>query len=214
MLFHGLPLQNKPYVTIYPGDTAIHRHDGGSPAGRKVAPLLAALQERKGEPLTVLDWGAGYGRDIGLLRSQGIACDGVDPMFGVHHAPLASYDFILCIAVLNTIPIPLDRLRSLRAMVAYARTGTTVMLVTRKTEDILEEAQDAMSDPDDPCEPYGDGYLFRFPTDRREETTVFQRGFQNEEVDELARNVGLRRLKGKSLESFFPENVSGGFYGL
>src|SRR5207245_2151114 len=94
--------------------TAIHR-------GSLSRPMQCVLRDGllEGAAL-VFDYGCGHGEDVELLRSQGIACQGWDPMFCPERPQLPA-DVVNLGYVLNVIEDPDERTATLQRAWQLAR---------------------------------------------------------------------------------------------
>ena len=171
-----------PSGDIYPGLTAVPGVAHPSPLAPWVLETL--VPRLRGRP-SALDWGSGRGRDVAFFEENGVEAYGYDPCTQSQLPPPRVYGLILCKAVINAIPSPEERVRSLRQMLTYAHESTLVVLVTREKGDIEQEAEFAES-----AERFGDGWIFTYENEGR----AFQRGFTTREVDQLAAGVGLRNV--------------------
>lgn len=181
-------LPNPERTCISPSRTAIRDVQRPSPLAPLVIDrLVSAYQEHGIEP-RVLDWGCGYGRDVFFYREQGIDADGYDPCFpesAFIQKPTGTYDIITCLAVLNTIADPKERIETLREMVRFGKRTTHFLILVRDKEEIDLSAEDAGVS----AVPLNDGWMFTF----LDGTTVFQRGFTRGELNRMAKRAGLKK---------------------
>jgi DNA phosphorothioation-associated putative methyltransferase len=127
--------------------TTILRHKTAIRRGDLSRPVKSALHDGLIVPTaTVFDYGCGYGQDIELLASQGIACDGWDPAFRPaspkHPADVVNLGFVL-----NVIEDVGERALALRQAWELAR-GLLVVAAQ------VKEAGSGQSQL-----PFGDGVL-------------------------------------------------------
>jgi DNA phosphorothioation-associated putative methyltransferase len=110
-------------------------------------PVQCALRDGLLDPtLTVFDYGCGHGRDIDLLRAQGIVCDGWDPVFRPAPPPHPA-DMVNLGYVLNVIENPAERADTLRR--AWQLCGR--LLIVAAQVELPGRGRDRV--------PFGDGVL-------------------------------------------------------
>jgi DNA phosphorothioation-associated putative methyltransferase len=92
-----------------PAPPAIPRHKTAIHRGGLSRPVQCTLRDGLLDPAaTLFDYGCGHGQDVDLLRAQGIACDGWDPVFRPG-APRLPADVVNLGYVLNVIESPQER---------------------------------------------------------------------------------------------------------
>lgn len=93
--------------------TAIERHKTAIHRGDASAPIKRAIEDKLvGPGISVFDFGCGHGEDIKQLTSQGIECDGWDPVFQPDRARRPA-DAVNLGYVINVIEDPEERARTL-----------------------------------------------------------------------------------------------------
>jgi DNA phosphorothioation-associated putative methyltransferase len=126
---------------------SIPRHKTALRRAELSRPVQCALRDGLLDSrLTVFDYGCGHGRDIDLLRAQGIACDGWDPVFRPAPPPHPA-DVVHLGYVLNVIESPAERADTL--LRAWQLCGR--LLVVAAQVEVPGRGRDRV--------PFGDGVL-------------------------------------------------------
>lgn len=112
----------------------------------------------------MLDYGCGLGDDVRLLREQGIAATGWDPVFAAN-VELSEADVVNLGYVLNVIEAPAERVQTLLKAWTYAK---GVLVVAARLKEEGPGGHDVL---------YNDGYLTRLGT--------FQKYFEQSELKTL-----------------------------
>lgn len=129
---------------------------------------------------TILDWGAGKGRDTKWLQNKKIATIQFDPYY--NHLPrIADLDFrviktILLIYVLNVIEEVDERIELIREIKNRALKGTFVIISVRTEKEITSFAKKSK------WKKYEDGFITGKKT--------FQKGFNSIEFNNLCSSLG------------------------
>lgn len=172
-------------VTIAPGTTAITRRQASVPARF----LVALLEPPPGA--TVLEYGAGRGKDVQWFRSLGYAVYGYDPyqkpsafVASEPPPPRTEYDVVTVPYVLNVIESVADRLAVLRQAWAHVRPGGVLFVSTRTPQEINYGAKRGN------WIPWKDGFL----TSAHERTT-FQVGLDDSTLVGYVEQAGLAQIK-------------------
>ena len=163
-------------VEYQPHKTAISRARS-SPFARTVVDVLVP---RLGIT-SILDHGCGRGSDLDHYRAAGLDADGWDPYpgFGQIAEPDRQYDLVANVFVLNVLPDPCQRIRTLQHATRFVRPGGHLFVVTRSPADIDPRAAAAN------WPAHHDGYW------SSEAKGTFQKGIPTEEILALSRRAGL-----------------------
>lgn len=129
---------------------------------------------------TVLDWGAGKGRDTKWLLNKGVSTIQFDPYYNPIPR-IADLDFsiiktILLIYVLNVIEVVGERLELINEIKERACVGTFLIISVRTEREIESFAKKSK------WKKYGDGFI----TGKR----TFQKGFNSLEFNNLCSSIG------------------------
>ena len=95
-------------------ETGIARHKTAIRRGDLSRPVKCAMRDGLIDAgVRVFDYGCGHGEDVQLLRGQGVACDGWDPVFRPA-TPQGEADIVNIGYVINVIEDPAERSTALR----------------------------------------------------------------------------------------------------
>lgn len=129
-------------VTVAPGATAITRRQASVPA-RFIVALL-----RPPVGATILEYGAGRGKDVQWYDSLGYEVYGYDPyqkaskwVSPTRPAPGNQYDMVMVPYVLNVIEDREERLATLQDAWSYVRPGGILVVSTRTPTEIRAAAR-------------------------------------------------------------------------
>ena len=180
-------LERQPPSRKIPSTNAVRTINAHKTAIRRSAPsqiarcleeqgLLAALNVR-----SILDFGCGYGADVLYYRSLAIEADGydVESKFGWPLPARTSYDLVTVVFVVNVLPTRDERLAAVRAAVAFARPGGSVLVAARSEAAVAAEAKRGG------WARFNDGWI------SSASKGTFQRGIRREELGWLLGAAGL-----------------------
>jgi exonuclease III len=166
----------KPLWSYSPHNTAMARSEPSA-----VAKAIAASELVNGKRPKILDFGCGRGEDLRFYQGLGIEADGWDPYepFGFSKRPTGQYDIVTCTFVLNVLPNPYERVRTLRDSLSFTRPGGSLVIATRSPEAIESEATRKG------WKKHNDGYW----SDERK--GQFQKGISLDEIKLYLKHIGL-----------------------
>lgn len=177
-LFASEPHSSTPVsaIKMSPEKTAIHRKEP-TPIARKLTYLIDSLSLGK----SVLDYGCGYGEDVRFYRAAGLRAEGYDPHppFGWSIKPKGPFDVVTLIFVLNVLPDPWIRWKTLSEATTYLSRDGFMVVVARSPGAINREAAKKN------WPKLNDGYW------SHEGKGTFQRGLRREDILALATRAGL-----------------------
>ena len=128
----------------------------------------------------VFDWGCGRGADVDFLASKGLTVVGWDPAHAPRNHPAkcdgASFDWVICSFVLNTIADPQEREAIVKEIHEFLAPGSKAVFVVRPSKEIdrLRSAS---------WRKWRDGWLTQRNT--------FQKGFEPSDLMDLLRSHGF-----------------------
>jgi SAM-dependent methyltransferase len=162
---------------VRPYATAIRRPSGGSAPARKLLPLIAEAPAVR----SILDYGCGYGSDVGFYRANGYHAIGYDcyPPFGYSERPTQQFDLVTLVYVMNVVPSRAGRLAVLRDAAGFLAPTGLLFVVSRSAEEILSRARAKR------WLAHSDGFW------SNQSKGMFQHGLDESEILELCGEVGL-----------------------
>jgi len=133
---------------------------------------------------SILDYGAGRGRDYAYYIEKGIEAYAYDPWkpFGFGELIVQEYDVITCLFVLNVLSTKIERIEVLTKIKKLMHKASVLYLAVRSDTEIEKFAQ-AKAWPQ-----YSDGYISSAVK------KTFQKGFSLVELEELAKEAGFVRI--------------------
>jgi hypothetical protein len=129
---------------------------------------------------TILDWGAGKGRDTKWLQNNGITTIQFDPYYNplprIEDLDFRKINTILLIYVLNVIEVIEERIELIKEIKRRAYNGTFVIISVRTEKEITSFAKKSK------WKNFGDGFITGKKT--------FQKGFNSIEFNNLCSSLG------------------------
>jgi exonuclease III len=166
----------QPIWSYSPHNTAMGRSEPSA-----VARAIAASELVNGKRPKIFDFGCGRGKDLRFYQGLGFEADGWDPYepFGLSKRPTGQYDIVTCTFVLNVLPNPYERVRTLLDSLSFTRRGGFLVIATRSPEAIESEATRKG------WKKHNDGYW----SDQKK--GQFQKGISLDEIKLYLKHIGL-----------------------
>lgn len=141
------------------------------------------------DPCRLLDYGTGHGRDVRYYKSEGYVAEGYDPYLRPRTLR-RRYRLITCVAVLNVIPTPAERLAVLRDLGETLANDGLVVMTVRSARWHAHEVNEPWGKRT--WIAHGDGHALPWPDGE----AIFQRGYTRAQLDAWMDRGGFRRVGG------------------